>query len=161
MARIGRAVRWLLAAAIAAALLLVAPGLAHADGAEVDHEVFTATATIPFEDPCTGEVTGTVTFNFKEVQHDVVQPTGTSTTRTSLHGDFVFVPNDPALQPVTGHFTRVVERIRTGEESLVEGTVINTVGRTTDGDKIRTHVITHRTDNGLGITVVDFIKGCD
>jgi len=141
-------------------LVTVAPGSAHADGAEVDHQVFTATATIPFQDACTGDVIGTVTITFKEVQHQVVRPTGTSMTRISLHGDFVLVPDDPALQTVAGHFTRVLERV-TGGENFVDGTVLNAVGRTTDGTKIRTHVITHHTENGLGVTVVDFVKGCD
>jgi hypothetical protein len=160
MARTVRAMHWLLAAVIAGALLMVAPGSAHADGADVDHEVFTATATIPFQDACTGVVIGTVTIDFKEVQHEVVRPTGTLMTRINLHGDFTLVPDDPALQTVTGHFTSVLERT-TGGNNLVDGTVLNAVGRTADGTKIRTHVITHHTENGLGVTVVDFVKGCD
>jgi hypothetical protein len=157
--RVRRVIVGVLATAIASALLIVVAGSAHADGADVDTVVFSATATVPFEDPCTGVVTGTVTITFKEVQHQVARPTGTSMTRINLHGDFVFVPNDPALQTVTGHFSRVLER-QTGGENAVDGTVLNAVGRAADGTTIRTHVITHHTENGLGITVVDFQKGC-
>jgi hypothetical protein len=157
--RIRRVIGGVLATAIAGALLMLAPGSAHADGADVDTEVFTATATFPFVDVCTGVVTGTVTSTFKEVRHQVMRPTGTSMTRVNLHGDFVIVPNDPALQTVTGHFARVLER-ETGGGAAVDGTVLNVVGRTTDGTKFRAHVVTHHTENGLGITVVDFQKGC-
>jgi hypothetical protein len=62
------------------------------------------------------------------------------------------------LQTVTAQFTRVLERVA-GGENLVDGTVLKPVGRTTDGTKIRTRVITHHTENGFGVTVVDFRKG--
>ena len=156
--RIRRVIGGVLATAIAGALLMLAPGSTHADSADVNTEVFSATATIPFVNPCTGVVTGIVTITFKEVQHQVERPTGTSMNLMNLHGDFVIVPNDPALQPVTGHFTRV-ER-HTGGGNAVDGTVLNSVGRASDGTKIRTHVTIHHTENGLGITVVDFQKGC-
>ena len=69
-------------------------------------------------------------------------------------------PTTPALQTVTGHFTRVLER-ETGGENDVHGTVLNATGRAANGTKITTHVMTHHTENGLGVTVVDFEKGCD
>ena len=101
--------------------------------------------------------TGTVTIDFKEVLHDVTRPNGTTLEVTNFRGDFTFVPNDPALQTVTGHFTSG-NRFHNGDEVI--STVLNTQGRTTDGTKITGHILFHHTENGLGVTVVDFQKGC-
>ena len=158
MARIRRAVRWLLAAVIAGALLMHAPGSAQANGADVDTVVVSGTATLLFVNPCTG-VTGTVTVTFKEVQHQVARPTGTAMTLINITGDSVFVPDDPALSTVTAHFTSL--RRDAGGENAVSGTILHSVGRTADGTKISIHFMTHQTENGLGVTVVDFEKGCD
>src|SRR5262249_40920493 len=63
------------------------------------------TQTLPDVNPCTGDL-GTITLTFNSVYHVTVDTdTGTGHETETTTGDFVFVPNDPALPTLTGHFT--------------------------------------------------------
>jgi hypothetical protein len=159
MTRIRTGFRVLLGAATASALLVVAAGSADAQGADVTATPLVgATDTIVFVNPCTGE-TGTSTITFTGVFHQVVRPTGTFMAVNNVAGDFVFVPDNPASQVITGHFASVAPGAGGSDDVL--GTVLHAEGLASDGTKVSLHFITHHTENGLGLTVVDFAKGCD
>ena len=71
-------------------------------------------------------------------------------------GEFTFVPDGSTVVTATGHFAAV--EVGAGGKNGVEGCLANAVGYTTDGIKVSSHVMFHVTDNGLGVTVVDFNK---
>lgn len=159
MNRISTGLRWMLGAATASALLVGAAGSADAQGADVTTTPLVGvTDTIVFVDPCTGE-TGMVTITFNGVFHQVVRPTGTFMAVNNVAGDFVFVPDNPASQVITGHFASVAPIA--GGSNDVNGSVLHAEGLASDGTKFSFHFMTHHTENGLGVTVVDFAKGCD
>jgi hypothetical protein len=152
--RIGRI---LAAAVITGSLLALAPASAHADGADVTHDVFEATDSVPFVNACTG-VTGTAHISFKGVSHLTVRANEppNAVSFTNLTGDFTFVPDDPTLGTATGHFTSI--DVGAGGVNAALNTVLNIQGTTTDGTRVHGHVMFHLTENGLGVIVVDFEK---
>lgn len=159
MVRVRRGARAFLGAATVSALLVLAAGPAHADGADVTTTPLVGvTATVPFVNPCTGD-SGTVTVTFNGVFHQVIRPTGTFMAVNNIAGEFTFVPDDPTLQTSTGQFASVAPVA--GGANDVFGSVFNVEGRTSDGTKVSLHVVFHHTDNALGVTVVDFTTGCD
>jgi hypothetical protein len=152
--------RRFLATEIAGSLLALAPASAHAEGAVVEHDVFDATASMPFVDGCTGTA-GTVHLSFRGVSHLTVranQPPNV-VSFTNVRGDFTFVPDDPALPTATGHFTSI-DMGAGGVNAALTG-ILNTHGTTSDGTKIGAHARFHLTENGVGVIVVEFEKlGC-
>jgi hypothetical protein len=100
-----------------------------------------------------------VSIAFNGVFHQVVRPTGTFMAVTNVAGDFAVVPDDPASQITTGHFASVAPIA--GGANDVNGTVLHAEGLASEGTKFSLHFMTHHTDNSLGVTIVDFAKGCD
>lgn len=154
-----RGARGLLAAAIASVALMLAAGAAHADGAEsTTTPLVGVTDTIDFVDPCTG-ATATVTITFNGVFHHVSRPTGTFMQVNNTAGTFALVPDDPTVPTSTGHFASVAPTAGGANGAL--GSVLHAEGTASDGTKVSLHFLFHHTDNGIGVTVVEFTKGCD
>ena len=145
----------LAAGAITGSLLALAPGPAHAEGADVTTDRFQATDTVDFVDPCTG-LSQTLTIAFMGTFHQVVRPTGTFMEVNNINGYATAVPGGSATRGDAVHFTSV--QVGAAGTNVAFTDVLNAEGRAPDGTKVSVHALLHLTTNALDVTVVEFDK---
>lgn len=155
-----RRLRGPLAAAIAGtALVLASAGAAHASGAEpTTVPLIEVTETADFVDPCSG-ATGTVTTTLNGVIHEVIRPVATFMQVNNVSGTFTLVPDDPTSPTSTGRFTSV--SVGAGGANAAGGSILVARGTASDGTEFDLRFQLHLTQNGLGVIIVEFTKGCE
>lgn len=109
-------------------------------------------ATDSFTDvnPCTGDP-ATITVTYNAVTHVTTLPSGEVHLTSTLTGDVVLVPFDPALPTYTGHLVDWSNQIYNANEDVATFT---TRARATgsDGSKLRFGVIAHMTADTVDVS---------
>jgi hypothetical protein len=143
--------RVLTAVAVAGALVALAGAPADADGAEVTTDRFTASDTIDFIDPCTGE-SSALNITFKGTFHQVARPSGTFMQINTINGYATAVPGDPSVKSQSVHFTNI--SVGAAGSNLAFTDILNSEGRGADGSRISVHALFHVTTNALDVETV-------
>jgi len=136
--------------ACSAAVLL--PASAAYAGGTVDRTHTNGEAvSIPFTNPCTGEVDQLDLV--ESGQHLlVVRGNGTFKTLDNTHGTFTLADGS------TGRF--VTSSDTTGGKNVVQTTVLMAKGSSPSGDPVELKFVSHFAVNGNGDVTVSFLKGC-
>ena len=131
-------------------LLLFPASSAFADGAVTFTQPFhNVTESFAETNPCTGDP-GTVTITYNGVVHITTLPNGTSHFTITQTGDEVFVPDDPDLPTITGHFTSW-DGFNSNNQNAA-GTFTFTVhGTGSDGSTLKFHVTEHFSVSASGV----------
>jgi hypothetical protein len=136
--------------ALAAALSL-APRTGLANGAYTQTDLtIRQTEVVAFTDPCTGS-TSPVTIDSTSLFHITVEPVNTLQVIINTEGTF-------ETPTASGHFVAV--NTFAGGPNDVMTAVLVAEGTASDGSHVSIRFDVHMTQNGGGITVVSFQKGC-